>query len=212
MAEKKTPTVTPTLEDGPELVAAFLERPIRNDLRGLSKFGSIERPRFKVREGVSSPEEIAQAWRDGFNGRAVTDAFFNLLESDPSTWPERTGDKAPNARAMEMFEDLPEIANAIRAACEAGEAIHHIRSYVTAMKKLWGDLKQTRPQTWTADDVVAVLRRRHVIGVGSVQYPLAGVRYLWLGQKRGKYAKAELARFMELIEFGAELSRQKRKK
>ena len=207
-----TEKITPTLEDGPELVAAFLERPIRNDLRGLSKFGSIERPRFKVREGVSSPEEIAKAWRDGFNGRAVTDAFFNLLESSPTTWPKRGDAKAPKARDIEMFEDLPEIANAVRAACDSGEAIHHIRSYVTAMKKLWGDLKQIRPQIWTADDVVAVLRRRHVTGVGSVQYPLAGVRYLWLGQKRGKYAKGELARFMELIEFGAELSRKKNSK
>lgn len=202
-------TKTPTLEDGPELVAAFLERPIRNDLRTLSKFGTIERPRFKVREGVSSPQEIAQAWCDGFNGRAVSDAFFSLLESDPSTWPSRAEPKGPNARKVEMFEELPEIASAIRAACDAGEAIHHIRSYVTAMRKLWTDLNRTRPMTWTADNVVAVLRRRHVIGVGSVQYPLAGVRYLWLGQKRSKFAKGELARFMRLLEFGAELSRSK---
>ena len=206
MTEKKTPSI----DDGPELVAAFLERPIRNDLRSLSKFGSVDRPRFKVREGVSSAEEIAQAWRDGFNGRAVSDAFFSLLESDPDTWPGRKDGKVPSARQTEMFEDLPEIAQAIRAACEAGEAIHHIRSYVTAMKKLWTDLNRNRAQTWTADDVVAVLRRRHVIGVGSVQYPLAGVRYLWLGQKRSKFAKAELARFMELVEFGAELSRKKK--
>ncbi len=201
---------TPTLEDGPELVAAFLERPIRNDLRALSRFGTIDRPRFKVREGVSSPEEIARAWCDGFNGRAVSDAFFKLLESDPGTWPTRKEPKAPNARKIEIFEDLPEIANAIRAACDSGEAIHHIRSYVTAMKKLWADLGRTRAQTWTADNVVAVVRRRHVIGVGSVQYPLAGVRYLWLGQKRSKFAKGELARFMHLIEFGAELSRKKK--
>ena len=207
-AKKKTPT----LEDGPELVAAFLERPIRNDLRKLSKFGTIERPRFKVREGVSSPEEIAQAWRDGFNGRAVSDAFYRLLESDPNIWPQRPEPKVPNARKLEAFEDLPEIAGAVRAACEAREAIHHIRSYVTAMRKLWQDLNRIRPQTWTADNVVAVLRRRHVLGVGSVQDPLAGVRYLWLGQARSKFAKGELARFMSLLEFGAQLSRDKAKK
>lgn len=200
---------TPTIDDGPALVAAFLERPIRNDLRSLSKFGSVERPRFKVREGVSNPVEIAQAWRDGFNGRAVTDAFFKLLESDPSSWPKRPEPAPSQARKMEAFEELPEIAQAVRAACDAGEAIHHIRSYVTAMKKLWLDLNRLRPMVWTADDVVAVLRRRHVIGVGSVQYPLAGVRYLWLGQPRSKFAKGELERFMELIEFGANLSRKK---
>ncbi|MFH1808019.1 MAG: hypothetical protein ABIJ09_04700 [Pseudomonadota bacterium] len=198
---------TPTLDDGPELVAAFLERPIRNDLRKLSRFGSIDRPRFKVREGVSSPDEIAQAWCDGFNGRAVSDAFFRLLESDPGSWPQRKEPKAPAARKLELFEELPEISQAIRAACDSGEAIHHIRSYVTAMKKLWTDLNRARPMGWTADSVVAVLRRRHVIGVGSVQYPLAGVRYLWLGQKRGKFAKGELERFMELIRFGASLNR-----
>lgn len=200
---------TPTIEDGPDLVSAFLERPIRNDLRKLSRFGTIERPRFKVREGVSSPEEIAQAWCDGFNGRAVTDAFYCLLESDPVTWPKRKEGKKPSGRKIEAFEDIPEIAAAVRAACEAGEAIHHIRSYVTAMRKLWTDLNKTRPQTWTADDVVAVLRRRHVIGVGSVQYPLAGVRYLWLGQNRSKFAKSELVRFMKLIEHGATISRAK---
>lgn len=202
---------TPSIDDGPELVSAFLERPIRNDLRSLSKFGTIERPRFKVREGVSSPQEIAKAWCDGFNGRAVTDAFFRLLESDPNTWPERNEPKTPSGRKIDAFEDLPEIASAVRAACDAGEAIHHIRSYVTAMRKLWTDLNRTRPLTWTADNVVAVLRRRHVIGVGSVQYPLAGVRYLWLGQKRSKFAKGELARFMQLLEFGALLSSKKKK-
>ena len=107
-----------------------------------------------------------------------------------------------------MFEELPEIAEAVRAACDAGEAIHHIRSYVTAMKKLWTDLNRSRPVGWTADNVVAVLRRRHVIGVGSVQYPLAGVRYLWLGQKNSKIAKTELARFMQLLEFGATLTKK----
>jgi hypothetical protein len=199
---------TPTIDDGPELVAAFLERPIRNDLRSLSKFGTIDRPRFKVREGVSSPTEIAQAWRDGFNGRAVTDAFFRLLESDPNTWPRRDEPKIAASRKLDVFEELPEIAEAVRAACDAGEAIHHIRSYVTAMKKLWTDLNRSRPVGWTADNVVAVLRRRHVIGVGSVQYPLAGVRYLWLGQKNSKFAKSELARFMQLLEFGATLTKR----
>ena len=201
----------PSVDDGPALVAAFLARPINSALRSLSKFGEIEKPRFKIREGISTPEEIAKAWSEGFNGRAVTQAFYKLLESEPSLWPEREGSKPPPARSIELFEDLPEIAEAIRTACEAGEAIHHIRSYITAMKKMWSELEQSRPRTWSAEDVVSVLRRRHLVGVGSVQYPLAGVRYLWIGQNT-KYAKGELSRFIKLLEFGASLCVKKKKR
>jgi hypothetical protein len=71
-----------------ELVAAFLESPISDEARVLSRVGETSLPPIKLVDGVSSPDEIARAWVEGHFDPVVGEALLAALEAPLGVWPE----------------------------------------------------------------------------------------------------------------------------
>ncbi|NNE42780.1 MAG: hypothetical protein HKN12_01100 [Gemmatimonadetes bacterium] len=167
----------------PELIEAFLEEPLPKDLYKLSRFGKVDPPWTPPGKGAG-PEEYAQAWTEGYDGGPIRGAFRWLgqagLEECLSFLPKnlRKRGRAPKARMIEEFEDLPEAERLVKSILRHGAAMHDIQELLFGFRDIWTDLDGIRPDTWAVEDLIEILSLRNARGKAVDPVPASFI-FLW---------------------------------